>query len=559
MAVKPRAPKMTRKEFLRSKPVNPVGGRTGGQRYQSYLTAYQRKYGPTRRQSAQGPVPSIESLLGQVGRFETPAQLEARANRMAGQGIKSQQAIIREEAKLLRDEAQRRMESQAAAGRAAAAQNAGLFGMVGGEYNAGAQEIRNLGTNLMNQSQVTSEGQQLAQNAGLSQVGAPAMAVGGPAGANTLAGPEQAQVGAYTYGELPGQMIGTAGQAAQFGLAGMVSAQNLRATQEGLAAMNDSVREANAARMAATKALAAGRPEQAAKFLQMLQEAQRQQIGLASGLIQQRSAMQNQGFEQGMTKKTFAEQVKQQAIENDQTVIQNQQAWAEIGLKRKALNYSLAEVDVERSVAQKFLVNKKGQFILDKNGKKIPSASLLSQVSGTSKTASMTPGQKSRLVQTAQDYAETAFYGYGKDANGKRVPVSQLGDFDPDNPDTYGSGAQNYNAAQQRLVQMGVKPSMAQQILDGYYERGDMGRPIFNNYEQNIYRKKLGAKKYNWAMQQIKALLDRGEGDAADAMIARVQAGQVQMPTASRSGSGKSSNQAPARARTYIPGLGRQG
>jgi hypothetical protein len=97
-----RPPKMTRREFLRSAPVNPVAGRTGGQRYQSYLTAYQRKFGAARGQSTQRPLPTLESLLGQVGQFETPAQLEARANRMANQGVKAQQSIIREEAALMR-------------------------------------------------------------------------------------------------------------------------------------------------------------------------------------------------------------------------------------------------------------------------------------------------------------------------------------------------------------------------------------------------------------------------------------------------------------------------
>jgi len=488
-----RPPKLTRQEFLRKKPVNPIAGRSGGQRYQAYLTAYQNKYKPVKTQAAQSPLPTLQSLLAQVGQFETPAQLEARANRMANQGVKAQQAIIREEAARMRKEAQLRADSMAAAGRAAAAQNAGLFGMVGGEYNSAAAEIRGLGTNLSNQMQATTAGDVLAQNAGLSAVGAPGIAVGGPAGANTVAGAPQAGVEAYRGGELPGQMIGNQGQAATFGLAGMVSAQNLRATQEAQAGLIQATRDADSARMSALKELAAGRPAQAAQFLQQLQEAQRQQIGLASGLIQQRAAMRQAGFEQGMTKKEYQQKVKQQQFQNKQTLL--------------AMNIDLSTVDPVKSQALGYVVDKRGRPIL-KDGKRIPAKKLLAALGSTSKAASMTPGQKVELMQKAQTAMENAYYGY-MNVDGKRVPATEAGEFDPDNPQ--GTGRLQYQQAVNRLVSMGVQPAWAKQLASQYYRPGEAGRPIFDPNETKRLKKHYGPKHYKWFVDNIERALTAGD------------------------------------------------
>jgi hypothetical protein len=508
VAVK-RPPKLTRQEFLRKAPINPVAGRTGGQRYQSYLTAYQRQYKPVRTQAPQNALPTIASLLSRVGQFETPAQLEARANRMANAGVTAQQAIIREEAKRLRDEALLRMQSMAAAGRAAAAQNAGLFGMVGGEYNSAASEIRGLGTNLSNQMQQTDAGNQLALNAGLSQVGAPAMPVGGPAGANTLAGPEQAGVESYRGGELPGQAISNAGQAATFGLAGMVSAQNLRATQEAQAAMNESVRTADAARISALKELAAGRPSQAMQFLQQLQEAQRQQVGLASGLIQQRSAMRQAGFGQSMAKKEYGQKVAQQKFQNQVTL-------QELAMKATGLEIQYGQVDAAKSMALGYVVDAKGRPIL-KNGKRIPAKRLLQATSSSSKGRSMTPGQQVELFQKAQDTMDALYYGY-KVVDGKRVPATQSPDFDPNDISTYGTGQATYTAAITRLTQMGVGKAYAQNMANSLYLRGQGGRPILTAEEKRKLSKKLGSREANQAVAAIQKMIDTG-GPGTDAAV----------------------------------------
>jgi len=503
MALK-RPPKLTRREFLRKAPTNPVQGRTSGQRYQSYLTAYQRQHGPAKAQVTQSPLPTMESLLGQVGRFETPAQLEARANRMAGAGIKQQQAMIREEAALMRKEAQDRALSMAAAGRAAAAQNAGLFGMVGGEYNAGAREIQGLGTNLSNQMVHTTEADQLAQNAGLATVGAPEMAVGGPAGTNSIAGPTQGAVSAYQFGMLPAQAITTAGEASQFGLAGMVAAQNLRATQEGNAAFVQSVRDADRARSAAVKELAAGRPAEAAKFLQMLQEAQRQQIGLASGLIQQRAGMRQAGFEQGMTKKTFKEQQKQQAFQNRLTVrelaAKEQQFQMELSAKAQENAVEMSRIDASASRAWGYLVNKAGQPIL-KNGKPIPVASYSS---GGGKKGGLTSYQLSRLMPKAQEAAESFYHGY-KIVDGKRVPATEA----PGEGEV--KGQLDYGPALTRLTRMGVPSGTAKSMLNEYYKPGEGGRPPFNDEERKALIRHYGPKHYKWFVNNILKASDEGE------------------------------------------------
>jgi hypothetical protein len=515
MAVRP--PKLTRKEFLRKVPTNPVQGRSSGQRYQSYLTAYQRQHGPARQQVTQRPLPTIESLLGQVGRFETPAQLEARANRMAGAGIKQQQTMIREEAALMRKEAQDRALSMAAAGRAAAAQNAGLFGMVGGEYNAGAREIANLGTNLSNQMVHTTEADQLASNAGLATVGAPEMAVGGPAGSNTLAGPTQGAVSAYQFGTLPAQAITTAGEASQFGLAGMVAAQNLRATQEGNAAFIQSVRDADRARAAATKELAAGRPAEAAKFLQMLQEAQRQQIGLASGLIQQRAGMRQAGFEQGMTRKTFKETQKQQAFENKLTVrelaAKEQQFQMELSQKARENAIELGTIDASASRAWGYLVNKAGQPIL-KNGKPVPVASYSS---GGGKKGGLTAYQLSRLMPKAQEAAESFYHGY-KMVDGKKV-LADLGD-----PDA--KGQLDYGPALTRLTRMGVPAGTARSMLNEYFIPAESGRPAFSPQEKQALIKHYGPKHYKWFVQNIEKATRAGDRDEVKRWYALAMSGQ---------------------------------
>ena len=312
MATIPKKPpsRLTKQQFLARRP---------GGVYQNYLNAYRRQHPALDKPR---PVTYGGLLAGLQQSLETPAQIEARANRMAQMQYKTSAADVRAEAARMRKEAQDRAAAMAAAGRAAAAQNAQLFGLVGGEYNAAAQEMRGLGTNLSGAMAAQTNADVAAANASLANVGAPALTVGGPVGAPGIAGDTQAGVEAYRGGELPAQALANAGEAAQFGLAGMVSAQNLRATQEAQAAFQQSVRDADSARLAALKELQRGRPQMASQYLMQLQDAQRQQISLAMSLLSARTGMQQseaelgmargqQQFTQRQTRKEFNESVRQ--------------------------------------------------------------------------------------------------------------------------------------------------------------------------------------------------------------------------------------------------------
>ena len=110
------------------------------------------------------------------------------------------------------------------------------------------------------------------------------------------------------------------------------------------------------------------------------------------------------------------------------------------------------------------------------------------------------------------------FYGYGVNAQGKRVPASQLGTFDPDNPDTYGTGYVQYGPALKRVQQLGIPRGMAVEMLNQYYERGDQGRPLFNAAEQKAIKAKLnktfgavqGKRQWNIAISGINQALNKG-------------------------------------------------
>jgi hypothetical protein len=488
-------PSFNKQQFLQKQP----GG--SFQNYQSFL---RRKRGVAEPKPARPrALPTLSSLLGSI-QIETPAQLEARANRMTQQGITSQQGIIREEAKMMRDEAQRRMEAMSAAGRAAAQMNAGLMGSVGGEYNAAAQELRNLGS-LGGSMGAMTAADVGAQDAALASVGAPGLEATG-----AMAGPGQAGVETYRGATLPGQAIDTAGQAATFGLAGLVGAQNLYATQSAQAAFVGATRDADRARVSALKELAMGRPAQAAQFLAQLQDAQRQQVALASGLIQQRSAEQAQGFGQNMATKEYGQKVKQQGIENAR-------ADRLEATQLQALGIDLSQVDAVKSQALGYVVDKRGRPLLDDKGKRIPAKRLLGSVSSSKR--SMTPGQRIDLMQKAQTAMETAYYGY-MNQDGKRVPATEAGDFDPQNPQ--GNGRLQYSQAVSRLAAMGVQPAYARQLAAQYYQRGEAGRPIVTTAERRLLAKQLGVKEANRVIASIQSQMNSGRIEAGQHRLAEL-------------------------------------
>lgn len=489
--------------------------------YKNYLQFIKTRRGITQGSpypGAGGPgLPTYMSLLNGLPPMETPAQLEARARRMADYDISGQKTLIQDEYKQANDDALRRMQAIAAAGRAAASLNAGLFGAVGGEYNRGAQEISGLATNLAGAAGTATAQDVSNINEALGRVGAPGVEATG-----ALAGPGQVGVETYRGGTLPAQDLVAQGDSAQFGLAGMVAAQNLRATQEATAGLRDAGRTAEQTRAAAIKELAAGRPSAAAKYLQDLQNNQRQQVALAMSLIGARRGALQAGFNQKVTNRKLGQTDRQLTIAEKAADARVKAADAAVKAAAKKQEIEYGRIDSAASRATGFLIDRAGRPILDKSGKPIPVA----KTAGT-KQSGLTPYQATRAYEKASNLAETLFYGY-RTVGDKRVPATQAPDFDPNNSATWGTGSAQYPQAMQRLLGTGISRAQARAILNQYYERGDSGRPIFTNDEARAIKARLtkdfGSKKeaerqWDATIRAIVDLLNANENDAADHRI----------------------------------------
>jgi hypothetical protein len=508
------APALSKQEFKQRRPQGSY------QAYLSFLSRNRPGWKPPQAAQPQhlappmrGPLPNYESLLRRV-QILSPQQMEAQANRMAKTQLGYQRSVYADEYKQAADDALKRMQAQAAAGNAAAAMNASLIGQVGSQYQAGADQLNAMAAGGAGMMAGATTADVAAANNALGNVGAPALSIGGPVGAPGIAGDTQAGVEGYRGGTLPAQAMGTAGGYAQAGMAGQISSQNLRATQEAQAAYQQALADAQKNRTAAVKELVQGRPQVAMQFLQQLQDNQRQAIALAQGLV-------GASFEKGMTTKKFGQDVRQQGVANQQWAAEFQQNTQQFNAKLAAEAQKNAiemnRIDASASRAWGYLVDKTGKPILGKDGKPVPVAKSSRGTTGRK----FTPGQLSSLIGKAQNTAEEMFYGYGVQ-NGKRVPVTQLGTFDPNDASTYGTGNLEYAPALGRLTRMGVPKGTAKAILDQYYERGDSGRPVFDPSEEKALKRQLGAKKLTWAKNQIADLLKRGQTAAADALINEV-------------------------------------
>jgi hypothetical protein len=231
------------------------------------------------------------------------------------------------------------------------------MGSVGGEYNAAAQELRNLGSLGGSMGAMTSADVG-AQNAALASVGAPGLEATG-----AMAGPGQAGVETYMGATLPSQGINTAGQAATFGLAGLIDSRRLYAEQAAQAMYVEAGRKADEFRTSAIRELAAGRPAQAAQFLQALQQANAAARDSAMSLLAARQTFGIQAAEEGRAKsgEIRAGAESQSALA---TAAQNRALAAqEASLKGR-------EIDENRSVALGYYVDLQGRPIT-KNGKRI--------------------------------------------------------------------------------------------------------------------------------------------------------------------------------------------
>ena len=341
--------------------------RPGGS-YQSYLNFIKTRRGITpgpKWPGRGGPgLPTLESMMRNVP-LETPAQIEARANRMTASQIAAQRGLATDAAKQAQADAIRTQTAMSQAGQVAASMNKGLFGAVGGEYNAAARELANLGTGSVAAAQLGTDRNVAATNEALARVGAPSVV------ASQMAGPAQGGIEAFRGAGLPGQQLVQEGQAEEFGLAGLVNSAQLRSTQEANAALSQSTREIAQTRQQALAEIARGRPQVAAAILQQLQEAQRQQTALAMSLLEARRGALQTGFEQSMTKKEFAATQAQTAADARQQALENQQWTKQFNAAQQAATRAGNAIDENRSIAFGYFVDQNGNPVL-KNGKRIP-------------------------------------------------------------------------------------------------------------------------------------------------------------------------------------------
>ena len=482
--------------------------RPGGS-YQSYLNFIK-----TRRGNAPGPawpgrggpgLPTLMSMMQNM-KFETPAQIEARANRMTAAQIAAQRGLASDAAKAGMADALRMQKAQKDAGLAAAEMSKSLISGVGGEYNAAARELSNLATSGLAGIQQGTDRNVAATNEALARVGAPAIS---PA---AMAGPAQGQVALFQGAGLPGQNLVTQGQAAEYGLAGQSKALNLRAEQEANAALSQSTNQINQARQQAYAEIARGRPQVAAQILEQLQTAERQNVALGMSLLEARRGALQTGFEQQQTKIATAATAAQQKVANAQWTKQFNAAQAEAAKKN-------AQVDEGRSLAMGYFVDMNGNPI-KKNGKKIPIpkgfGTSSSSAEPTAAIPGLTPNQAQKQIDKANEEADKMVSGYSTDAKGKRIPgtLDEPGD----------RGLVDYWPAIKRLRQYGLSQAQAQSIMDSRLQRGEGGRPLFNGPETAAIKAKLkktyGAKQantyWNFHVGKINRLYNQS-GDAYDA------------------------------------------
>lgn len=225
--------------------------------------------------------PWTAMLTKLMGSYETPEQQEARANREVDAQIAANKKMLDDEYQRQQRNAQAMYQAQAAAGSAAAAMSGDLFGAVGGEFNAAAGEIKGLSHGLTGGVGKQTGKDIAAANAGM-MPGNVAVEAGGDV--FSPGGGLQQGVEDYRAGTLGGQLFSGLGEAANFGLAGMASSDNLRATQEANAALMKSTQDINDAQSKAISALAAGRGDLYHQYMADAQDAQIKRLTLAQGI-----------------------------------------------------------------------------------------------------------------------------------------------------------------------------------------------------------------------------------------------------------------------------------
>jgi len=511
---------MPKAQFLQQRP--------GGdyQKYLSYLARNRPGWNPQTPHVSQriapptrGPIPTYASLLSRINFLSPQAQM-SQANQMANLDLKSQQALIQSDYADRMKQAMAQQLASQAAGRAAAAMNSQLMGLVGSGYSGAADQLNTLGGSLGAAMAGASAADVAAAGATAGNVGAPAPSVGG---GSPIAGPSQQGVEVFRGATLPAEALGTAGTAAQTGLGGLIGAQNLRATQEAQAAYMQALGDANQARTSAVRTLLQQRPDLAAKYLLQLQDNQRQSIALASGLIGQMQNVKQARFQRGVTRTQLGmQQAKlaadlsaqqwEEQFKTKQLSQQDRQFYSGLKAKAAAAQVQMGEISPSVSRTLGYLSNRYGMAIRGKDGKPIAVKTY-----GSRSTGGLTAYEYSNLVQKSQNLVEGMYYGYTNTSTGRRVPVNQAPGFDPATS-KFGTGTLDYGPALQRLTKMGLSEQDARDMLNQYWTTpGQHGRPIWDSTaQQNAVKKHYGPKHYKWFVDNITRALQAG--NTAEAM-----------------------------------------
>ena len=478
---------------------------------------------PANRPKPPGPpVGSLQWMMNrlmQSGLGETPAQQEARAQRMAKAEYDRQHQLLIDDYNLRRDDAMRLMQAQAAAGQAAAAMNKDLFGAVGGEYNAAAKEIKGLASGLTAGTGALTRGDTAAANAGLSAVGGGGIKEGGLFGTG---GGTQQGVENYRGGTIPGDMLGTQGEAQNFGLAGMANSLNLRATQEAQFQLMSTMHEADVARTSAIKALVAGQPQVAAAYLQQLQNAQAKSVALYQGIQAQQAATIKQAQQDSFKDRAAAQRAANSAFRQGLgrfVVIQNKDgSWSpQFAGKIPA---KPAKVTIKTIPGQgTWVVDSKGNLIrqlaepagnyqavpggyFDKNTHTYhhPDGSPMAPPSKTAtKKGALTDLQvKTQIESWYNGKTGTAKVAVqiGTDKSGNPIyrdmkpgDVFQNADGSTHTvPGAPSKGKITYQAALRKLIALGRDPLESRNLLNAYWGRGERGRPYLSAEERTVLR-----------------------------------------------------------------------
>lgn len=443
--------------------------------------------------------------------IETPAQQEARINREIDRQIAAQKKLMDDEYAKQRADALAAYQAQSLAGAAAAAMSKDLFGAVGGEFNAGAKEIKGLSHGLTGATGALTSGDIAAANAGLGAGNVPVAADGS---ALAPGGATQVGVEDYRAGGLGSQMLGTQGEAANFGLAGLIASGNLAAVQGADAALINARRDINTSQQKAIDALGANRLDLYHTYMNEANDNRIKYISLAQGLMAAKQA--------GLTgTKPITQRIGNTLFQWDPTkgrwVKVAQGAATATKPTTKTVNGSLYQYNPAKNRWElaveappnmdvphtKVMGNRTYQW--DPNNRTwVDIGPAAAGAGGKSTKGPLTANQLNNMVTTWKNGKVGEQRVVATDKNGKEIR-------NPDGSLKYiivpaTTGKLTYQQAYQRLRAMKVTDLQARQALNTAYRRGEEGRPYLSAPERLALRK---AGKQTWAVRLTKAQLKK--------------------------------------------------